>query len=185
FGKDIIPALVRKKANVIAYDFSHNRMPSLKKYEAKYYWKDVGTISSYWESNMDLLGKEPKLDLDNQDWPVYASNLNCPPAYTIGSRIDNSLISEGAKIQNSTIRNSILGRGVTIEEGCVIEDSIILDFCRIEKNSSLKGVIVDRFNTIPEKSKIGYNKESDSRNYYLDSSGIVVVKRGSRKAFYF
>ncbi|MDD5194982.1 MAG: glucose-1-phosphate adenylyltransferase [Candidatus Omnitrophica bacterium] len=185
FGKDIIPALVNKKANLFAYDFSHNRIPSLKSYEAKYYWKDVGTISSYLESNMDLLGNKPKLDLENQDWPIYASNLNCPPAYIVGSIVDNSLISEGAKISGAKIRNSILGRGVTVEEGCVIEDSIVLDFCRIEKNSHLKNSIIDRFNTVSGNSKVGYNKESDARNYYLDPSGIVVVKRGSRKAFYF
>lgn len=185
FGKDIIPSLVHRKANVVAYDFTANRIPSLKRYESKWYWKDVGTISSYWEANMDLLGTKPKLDLDNQDWPVYASNLNCPPAFTFSSAIDNSLVCEGARIHGSRIKNSILGRGITIEEGCNIEDSIILDFCRLERGCSLKHTIVDRFNIIPANTRIGYNKEIDSRSFYLDSSGIVVVKRGARKAFYF
>lgn len=185
FGKDIIPYLVNRNAKVFAYDFSQNRIPALKKYEAKYYWKDVGTISTYWESNMDLLGKRPKLDLDNQSWPIYASNLNCPPAYTTGSNIDNSLVCEGTRIFGSEVKNSILGRGIVVEQNCSIENSIILDFCHIEESCHLKGVIVDRFNTIAKNSKIGYSKEHDSSIFYVDSSGIVVVKRGSRKTFDF
>ncbi|MBU1121533.1 MAG: glucose-1-phosphate adenylyltransferase [Candidatus Omnitrophota bacterium] len=185
FGKDIVPYLVDKKSEVFAYDFSHNRIPSLKKHEAKYYWKDVGTIPSYWEANADLLGKYPKLDLDNQDWPIYASHLNCPPAYTIDSRIENSLICEGTRIFGSKINNSIIGRAVIIEEGCFIDNSIIMDFTHIDKESSIKGGIIDRFNTIPKKTKIGYNKEIDKEKYFVDSSGITVVRRGSRKAYYF
>lgn len=185
FGKDIVPYLVGKKAKMFAYDFSKNRIPSLKKYEAKYYWKDVGTISSYWEANMDLLNRHPKLDLDNQDWPIYASNLNCPPAYTIGSEIENSLVCEGAKVLGSKVKNSIIGRAVTIEENCLIENSIIMDFANLGKSSHVKKTIIDRFNTIPKGVKIGYNKEADAKSYFLDSSGIVVVKRGARKTDYF
>lgn len=186
FGKDIIPYLVKKKADVFAYDFSRNRIPALKEYETKAYWKDVGTIGSYFNANMDLLGKEPKLNLDNQDWPIYASNLNCLPVYTVGSQIENCLICEGTKIFNSHIKNSILGRAVTIEEGCVIENSIIMDFSRIGKSSHIKNTIIDRFNTIGEKSRIGFDKKVDRKNNYVDlASAITVVKRGSRKAYYF
>ncbi|MDP2923185.1 MAG: glucose-1-phosphate adenylyltransferase [Candidatus Omnitrophota bacterium] len=185
FGKDIIPYLVKKKAKVYAYDFSKNRIPSLKKYEAKYYWKDVGAIASYWQANMDILGNGPKLDLDNPDWPIYASNLDCPPAYIAASEIENSLICEGTKVYGSKIKNSILGRAVKVEANCIIEDSIIMDFTHIKKSSYIKRAIVDRFNIISENSRIGYNKEDDRKNYYLDSSGIVVAKRGSRKAFYY
>jgi len=185
FGKDIIPHLARKHAKVYAYDFSKNRIPSLNKYEDPFYWKDVGTIASYWQANMDLLGKEPILDLDNQAWPIYASNLDSPPARIIGSEIENSLICEGSKIYGSKIKNSIIGRAVKVEQGCTIEDSIVMDFTHIHKNSHLKKVITDRFNIIGHDSRIGYNKKDDSKNYYLDSSGITVVKRGSRKAYYF
>jgi glucose-1-phosphate adenylyltransferase len=134
---------------------------------------------------MDLLGKAPKLNLDNKDWPIYASNLDCPPAYIANSEIENSLISEGANISGSKIKNSILGRAVTVEAGCSIEDSIVMDFTHIHKGAHIKRTIVDRFNIVSENSRIGYNKNEDSQNYYVDSSGIVVVKRGSRKAFYY
>jgi len=185
FGKDIIPYLARKNAKIHAYDFSKNRIPSQKKYEAPCYWRDVGTISSYWQTNMDLLGQEPKLDLDNQDWPIYASNLDSPPAHIIGSEIENSLVCEGSKVDGSKIKNSIIGRAVNIEPGCLIEDSVIMDFTHIHKGSHVKKTIIDRFNIIAKDSRIGYNRKEDSKKYVCDSSGITVVRRGSRKAFYF
>lgn len=185
FGKDIVPQLLKEgKARVVAYDFSQNRIPGIKKHEAKYYWKDVGTIASYWEANMDLLGNNPKLDLANQDWPIYASNLNCPPSYMVGSQIENSLICEGAKVYNSKVVNSILGRGVEVHDS-VIEDSIIMDFSHIDKNCNIKKAIVDRFNVLAKRTKIGYNLHDDEQKYHLDSEGVVVVKRGSRKSFHF
>ncbi|MCM8831876.1 MAG: glucose-1-phosphate adenylyltransferase [Candidatus Omnitrophica bacterium] len=185
FGKDIIPYLVKKKEKIYAYDFSENNIPSLKSYEDKYYWKDVGTISNYFEANMDLLGKTPKLDLDNKDWPIYASNLNCPPAYIKSSQVENSLICEGSRLVGCKVKNSILGRGIIVEENCTIEDSIVLDFCHIKKGSSIKRTIIDRFNYIKENTYIGYVPKKDKENYYVDSSGIVVIKRGPRGAFYF
>ncbi len=181
FGKDIIPSLVRDKVEIFAYDFSKNRIPSLKDYEAKFYWRDVGTIKSYWEANMDLLGEKPLLDLDNQDWPIYASNFNCPPAYIEKTHIQNSLVSEGSKVIGARIINSILGRGVRIERGTIVENSIIMDFTQIGKNCKIKSAIIDRFNTIEDKTFIGYDKEKDKKRYYLDPSGIVVLRRGSRR----
>jgi len=180
FGKQIIPHLVKKKERVFAYDFSGNKIPYLKKHEARYYWKDVGSISSYWQANMDLLGKTPVLDLDNRHWPIYASNLNCPGAYTIDSKIENSIICEGTKVFGSTIKNSILGRAVVVEEGCSIEDSVIMDFTRIKKSVRIRRAIIDRYNVIPQGKVIGHNPDQDKKKYYLDPSGIVVVGRGSR-----
>lgn len=180
FGRDIIPYLTNKKGRVFAYDFSANRIPSLKKYEAKYYWKDVGSIEDYWQANMDLLGSHPVLDLDNWHWPIYASNLDSPPAYIGGGELKNSLICEGSKAANAKIKNSILGRSVLVEEGCLIEDSIIMDFTRIGKSCRIKRAIIDRFNSIPAYTDIGYNKLKDAAQYHLDPAGITVLKRGVR-----
>jgi len=180
FGKHIIPHLIKKKERVFAYDFSGNRIPYLRKYEARYYWRDVGSVCSYWQANMDLLGKTPVLDLDNRHWPIYASNLNCPGAYTIGAKIENSIICEGAKIFGSSIKNSIIGRSVVVEEGCEIEDSIIMDFTQIKKHSRIRKAIIDRFNIIAQNKTIGYSPDKDRKKYHLDPSGIVVVGRGSR-----
>jgi len=185
FGKDIIPQLLEEKAAVYAYDFAQNSIPSLKDYESKHYWKDVGTIKSYWEANMDLLGEKPVLDLDNQDWAIHVSHLNCSPSYVSGSKISNSLISEGCKINKAVIKNSILGRAVKVEEGAVIEDSIIMDFTHIRQGSKIKKAIIDRYNIVKPKSQIGFDPVKDAAKYFLDrDSGIVVLKRGSRKEYY-
>jgi glucose-1-phosphate adenylyltransferase len=103
----------------------------------------------------------------------------------VNSKIENSLICEGARIYSSRIKNSILGRAVKVEENCLIEDSIIMDFTHIEKSCCIRKAIIDRFNIIGKGTQIGYNKEKDNARYFLDSSGVVVVKRGSRKEFYF
>ena len=180
FGKHIIPHLIKKKERIFAYDFSGNRIPYLKKYESRYYWRDVGSVSSYWQANMDLLGKTPVLDLDNRHWPIYSSNLNCPGVYTADAKIENSIICEGTKIFGSSIKNSILGRSVVVEEGCEIENSIIMDFTRIRKRARIRKAIIDRFNTIAQNKTIGYNIDQDRRKYHLDPSGIIVVGRGLR-----
>ncbi len=184
FGRDIVPYMVEKGANVFAYDFSKNRIPSLKKREEAFYWRDVGTIDSYWRANMDLLGKNPKLDLDNKNWPIYASHLDYPPAYIVESEINNSLINEGAKIWGSKVFNSIIGRAVKIEEGCEIRDSIIMDFTDIKKNCKINKAIIDRFNVIDKNTTIGMGGELDLKQSFADSCGITVLKRGFRKDLY-
>lgn len=181
FGKDLIPYLVEQNARVYGYDFSTNTIPGVKRYESYPYWKDVGTIDSFWQANMDLLGKTPKLDLDNRSWPIYASDLELQPTYVDNSVVENVRLCEGVKIYGAKVKNSILGRGVTISEGCVIENSIIMDFSNIEKNCKIKNAIIDRFNIVNKSTKIGYDINSDKENYFVDSSGIVVLKRGSRK----
>ncbi|MBN2484169.1 MAG: glucose-1-phosphate adenylyltransferase [Candidatus Omnitrophica bacterium] len=183
FGKDVIPALLKRGANIYAYDCSCNLIPGLKPYEERFYWKDVGTIESYWKAHMDLLTGEPRLDLNNRDWPIYGVRLHCPPALIDNSNITNSMICEGSKIVSSTVKNSILGRSVTIEPGCHIEDSIILDFTHIGAASKITRTIVDRFNTIEKGTHIGGT--AGCGPYHQDPSGIVVVRRGSRKSYYF
>lgn len=180
FGHDIIPYLVRKNKNIFAYDFSKNKIPFLGRQEMKYYWRDVGSILAYWQANMDLLGQKPKFDLDNKRWPIYATSLDYPPAYATNSEIENSLICEGTRVLGSKIKNSILGRSVIIEPGCIIEDSIIMDSTHIRGSCIIKKAIVDRFNTIAKNTRIGHSVDSNSNCYY-DPSGIAVVSRGSRQ----
>ncbi len=179
FGKDLMPYLVRKKARIFAYDFSENRVPGLKPHEADFYWRDVGTISSYWKANMELLGGKPVLDLNNQSWPIYASHIDVAPANIFDSRFENSLICEGSNVSGANIRNSIIGRLVTIEKGCRIENSIIMDHTLIKKSSLVKKAIIDRFNVLPAYSQIGKSHAKILDSHTLDPSGIVVVRRGA------
>ena len=177
FGKSVLP-VIYKKMRTYAYDFALNILPGLKSHEEKAYWRDVGTIESFYQSHMDILGEFPRFDLNNHRWPIHSERHDGPPARILDGRLLNSVIGDGSLIEKSSITNSILGRGVEIEEGAIIEDSIIMDFCRIGKGSRLKRVIVDRFNTVAAQSVIGYDREKDSQLYFVDSSGLVVIPRG-------
>lgn len=182
FGRSIIPEMV-ESGRGFAYDFQANDVPGVKPYEEQGYWRDVGTIESYWESHMDLLGESPRFDLDNNMWPIHAGQHPGPPARFIGSDIDNGQVGEGSLIKRAIVRNSILGRSVWVNEGAIIEDSIVMDQTTIGKGARLRRAIVDRYNIIPADSEIGYDPEEDRRRHHVDRSGIVVVPRGGRREF--
>jgi glucose-1-phosphate adenylyltransferase len=143
----------------------------------------VGTIESYWDAHMDLLGESPRFDLDNRAWPIQAGAHPGPPARFIGGDVDNSLIAEGCLIKRATIRNSILGRNVWVNEGARIEDSIVMDFTSVGKGAHIRRAIVDRYNIIPADREIGANPTQDRLNFHVDPSGLVVVPRGGRREF--
>jgi glucose-1-phosphate adenylyltransferase len=182
FGRSIIPEMV-ESGRVYAYDFHTNDVPGVKPYEEQGYWRDVGTIEAYWESHMDLLGEAPRFDLDNNHWPIRSGTHHGPPARFIGSDIDNGQVGEGSLIKRAIVRNSILGRSVWVNEGAVIEDSIVMDHTTVGKGARLRRAIVDRYNIIPTDTEIGYDAEEDRRRYPVDRAGIVVVPRGGRREF--
>ncbi len=182
FGRSIIPELVAG-GRVYAYDFQENEVPGVKPYEEQGYWRDVGTVAAYWEAHMDLLGESPRFDLDNRYWPIRGAQHYGPPARIIAGDIDNVHIAEGSLVKRATIRNSILGRAVWVNEGAVIEDSIVMDQTTVGKGVRLRRAIVDRFNIIPADTEIGFDPEADRRRHHVDPSGIVVVPRGGRREF--
>ena len=178
FGKNVLPAIL-KSHKLYAYDFSTNLLPGLKAYEEQAYWRDVGTLGAYYQSNMDILGARPRLNLNNRRWFIHSGRYDGPPAKVLDGKLTNCIISDGCFVRNATIKNSIIGRGVHIHDGAVIEDSIIMDFCKIRAEAHLKRVIVDRFNEIPSKLRLGFNAEEDAKRFFVDPSGIVIVPRGT------
>ncbi len=182
FGRSIIPELVPHR-RVYAYDFELNEVAGVKPYEEPGYWRDVGTIETYWQAHMDLLGEAPRFDLDNREWPIRTGQFPGPPARLIGGDVDNVQIAEGSLIKRATIRNSILGRSVWVNEGAVIEDSIIMDHTTVGKGARVRRAIVDRFNIIPADAEVGLDPAADRRHYHVDRSGLVVVPRGGRREF--
>jgi len=182
FGRSIIPEMV-ETGRAYVYDFHANEVPGVKPYEEQGYWRDVGTIEAYWESHMDLLGESPRFDLDNSLWPIRVGQHHGPPARFIGSDIDNGQVGEGSLIKRAIVRNSILGRSVWVNEGAVIEDSIVMDHTTVGKGARLRRTIVDRYNIIPADTEIGYDPEEDRRRYHVDRAGITVVARGGRREF--
>ena len=154
FGKNIIPAMLANGEKLYAYSFSG-------------YWKDVGTIDSLWEANMDLLGSNPALNLSSQDWRIYSRHTATAPQY-VGKNavIENSSITEGCEIYG-TVRNSVLGTGVKVLEGAVVEDSVIFDDVIIGENAKISYSIIDSNVTVGASSSIGKPKD--------EAKGITVI----------
>jgi glucose-1-phosphate adenylyltransferase len=180
FGRDIIPHLITTH-HVQAYNFLENRIPGLKPYEIQGYWRDVGTLESYWQAHMDLLGEAPIFNLRNASWPILTDTFDGPTASMVRSRIDESMIGQGSHIVEADIRRSIIGRDVSIDAGANIEECVILDGVQIGSKCRLKRAIVDRFNTIPAGTEIGWNQAEDRKRFQHSKGGLVVLPRGQSR----
>lgn len=181
FGRDILPKLVAEKQAIYAYDYQTNKIPG-EPPENPPYWRDVGTIEAYWEANMDVRSVKPCLNLYNRQWPLRTSSYPDPPAkFTFddedrrGEAID-SIVSSGCILSGGRVKNSVLGRGVRVHAGAVIEDSVILDNCDIGRRSQIRRAVLDKNVRVPPDSTIGYDLEQDKRLYHVTETGIVVVE---------
>jgi len=180
FGRDILPSLVRR-AKVYAYDFQTNHIPGDPP-GAPPYWRDVGTIDAYYDANMDLRAVTPALNLYNHQWPLRSTSVSDPPAKFVfdregrrGHAID-SIISGACILSGGFVRNSVLGRGVVVHSGAVVEDSIILGNCDIGRRAKIRRAVLDKNVHVPEDSEVGYNLEKDRASHFVTPSGIVVVE---------
>ncbi len=186
FGKNIIPEVIHDY-KVFAYDFQDTDLPGIKSYEERGYWRDVGNLESYWASHMDLLGEKPRLDLDNDIWPISSGRYNGPSARIMGGEVKDTILSEGSVINHAVVRHSVLGRGVIIHPGAVVEDSVLMDFCEIMPGCRFKRVVADRYNTFPPDTCLGVDLPKGRANLFhqealhVDKSGIVAVGRGRSK----
>ena len=167
---------------VFAYDFAENVIPGTMPYEEQGYWRDVGTLSSYFDATLDMLGENPRFELRNRLWPIHPPQYDGPAAKIIAGDIRNSVVSEGVVIKGARIVNSTIRKNVIIEEGVSVEDCIIMDHTVLQKGCRLRRVIVDKFNTIAEGEQIGFDHQKD-RNVcgcHLDASGLAVIAKGER-----
>ena len=162
FGKNIIPNLLNNGEKLYSYRFDG-------------YWKDVGTISSLWEANMDLIGEDPILSLADQDFRIYSKNTARPPQY-VGDNavIENSLISEGCRIYGTVI-NSVISGGVIVEKGAVVEDSVIMEDVVVKKSAKVYTAIVDADTVVEAGAPVGV-KGVGKDNIVLIASGSVITK---------
>ncbi len=181
FGRDILPRLVADRQAIYAYDYQTNKIPGEPPH-AKPYWRDVGTIEAYWEANMDMRAVNPALNLYNRQWPLRTNSYPDPPAkFTFddedrrGEAID-SVVSGGCILSGGKVRNSVLGRGVKVHAGALIEDSVILDNCDIGRRAKIRRAILDKNVGVLPGSTIGYDLEADRRLYHVTETGIVVVE---------
>jgi glucose-1-phosphate adenylyltransferase len=179
FGRDILPKLAGK-AEIFAYDFQTSRIPG-ETAEGLPYWRDVGSIDSYYEANMDLRSVTPALNLYNREWPLRTTAYPDPPAkFTFdeenrrGQAID-SIVSGGCLLSGGVVRNSVLGRSVRVHAGALVEDCVILDNCDIGRRSKIRRAILDKNVRVPDDAVIGYDLAHDRLTHHVTESGIVVI----------
>ncbi len=175
FGRDVIPRLI-ETADVYAYPFDREEGPAA-------YWRDIGTLQSYWESSMELLLPAPLFNLQDRSWPFRTYQRQFPPARIVGgdrteSGIQASLISAGCLVEGASVERSILSPGVIIESGARVRESVIMDNSRIGRGAVIERTIVDKNVNIPDGCSIGIDGDADRRRFLVADEGIAVVPKG-------
>lgn len=183
FGKHVIPMMLENGDRVFAYNFNDNQIPGMKQ-EERGYWKDVGTIDSYYEANMDLIHVSPQLNLYNYKWPILTNQGNLPPAKTVFDDVDrrgvniDSYVCAGCITSGGTVRRSIIGPRGKVNSHSLVEDSILFENVTVGRHVTIKRAIIDKDIVIHDHTQIGIDHAEDlRRGYTVTESGIVVVSK--------
>jgi glucose-1-phosphate adenylyltransferase len=181
FGKNILPKLIQDH-RVMAYDFvDENKKLSV-------YWRDVGTIDSYFEANMDLVGIDPLFNLYDRGWPLRTFQPTNPPAkFVFGDehphgrcgRAVDSIVSPGCIVSGARVKHSVLSPRVHVHSWADVEDSVLMDGVDVGRHCRIRRAIIDKGVAIPPHSVIGYNLEQDRKRFTVTESGIVVIPKFS------
>jgi len=177
FGHDIIPSII-KEHQVYAFPFEDPNE------ECEPYWRDVGTIDSYWEASMDLLMPDPQLNLYDENWPIWTYQEQDPPAKFVfddngrrGMAID-STVAGGCIISGSIVKKSSLFSKVIVESYAHVQESVLLPGVKIGRNCKIKRAVIDRSTEIPDGVVIGYDRQQDINNgFRITNNGVVLVTR--------
>jgi len=195
FGKEIIPAIINRRSDVFLYNFAENnkiedfvvqvedgrrRNVLVDKTRDSSYWRDVGSLDSYYEASMDLISVEPLFNLYGEKWVFRTFERSLPPSKSIiGGRALESIVSDGCIISGGLVQRSILSPGVIVERDASVEDSIVFDDVIIEPGVRIRHAIIDKEAQIRTGMSIGYDLEADKRRgCTISDKGVVVVPRG-------
>ncbi len=182
FGHDILPRMVATGQRVFVYDFQTNEV---KGEVANSYWRDIGTVESYFAAHMDLVETKPQFNLYNRHWPIRTGITHDPPAKfvfrdatqdRVGTATE-SIVSLGCIISGGRIHRTVLGSGCRVNSFSEVEDSILLDNVTVGRHAKIRRAIIDKDVEIPAGARIGYDLERDRRRWYVSETGIVVIPK--------
>ncbi|MGA3353003.1 MAG: glucose-1-phosphate adenylyltransferase [Acidimicrobiales bacterium] len=181
-GGDVIPSMVAK-SEADVYDFSLNQVPGSTERD-RGYWRDVGTLDTYYDASMDLVSVHPIFNLYNHEWPIYTSlPSQLPPAKfvfedvgRIGHALD-SVVSSGVIVSGGTVRRSVLSPGVFVESGALVEDSVLMNDVKVGRGAVVRRAILDKNVTVQDGAVLGVDDLSRER-FTVSESGVTVVGKG-------
>jgi glucose-1-phosphate adenylyltransferase len=183
-GGDILPAMVDND-DAVVYDFSDNRVPGESERD-RGYWRDVGTLDTYYEASMDLVSVHPVFNLYNDQWPIFTAQTHWPPAKFVfeeptrrGQAFD-SLVSSGVIVAGGTARGSVLSPGVRIEPGALVENSVLMDCVSVGAGAVVRHAIVDKNVDIAPGATLGVDADADAERFTVSPRGVVVVGKGEK-----
>ena len=184
-GGDIVPDFVAR-GEAAVYDLNRNEVPGSTDRD-RYYWRDVGTIDSFFEAHQDLIAALPVFNLYNQAWPIYSQQLNSPPAKFVrdsenraGTAID-SIVSLGCLVSGGHIERVVLGPWAKVESGARVTDSVIFERVEIGENATVQRAILDKDVVVAPGAQVGVDHDADRlRGFTVTESGITVVGKGQR-----
>ena len=175
FGHDIIPYMIKNKLNVMAYRFYDENKKN------KPYWRDIGTIDSYYDASMDLISVSPEFNFYDMGWPMRTYQFQFPPAKTVsheGERVGrtlNSMICDGTIVSGGLVERSLIGPNVRVNSFSYVTDSIVMNSCNIGRHARIRRAIIDKNVIVPEGYEIGFDLEGDKKKFTVTDSGIVVI----------
>jgi glucose-1-phosphate adenylyltransferase len=181
-GGDLIPTMVAK-ADAHVYDFTENKVPG--QLDRPHYWRDVGTIDSYFDAHMDLVDDFPAFDLYNAEWPIYTLGRTAPPAKIVNdgthgpSMVQRSLLSNGVVVSGGTVEGSVLSPGVRVHGSAVVERAVLLDDVVVGEGAQIRNVVIDKNVVVPPGARIGHDADSDAAHYTVSDAGVVVLAKGA------
>jgi glucose-1-phosphate adenylyltransferase len=184
-GGDIVPRFV-SESDAYVYDFKDNDVPGATERD-RGYWRDVGTMDSYYDAHMDLISVHPIFNLYNYDWPIYTTMAPLPPAKFVhgsGDRVGealSSMVSPGVVVSGAQVNHSVLSAKVRVHSYATIADSVLLDDVEVGRYAVIRRAIIDKGVYIPEYCRIGVDHEHDrSRGFYVTEGGITVIGKGQK-----
>lgn len=183
FGKNIIPMMVSRGDKVFGYNFKDENKKEVL------YWRDVGTIDSYWEANMDLISVAPVFNLYDEQWPIWTYQEQAPPAKFVFAQVEeggrlgvalDSIVASGCIISGGKVEKSVLSPRVRINSYSYVYESILMEGAQVGRRCRIRRAIIDKNVHIPPDMVIGYDEAEDRNRFYVSESGVVVIPKETR-----